>query len=92
MYNEVENYVKSCHTFQKFKNPTGLPPGYLHSIPVSSAFEHLHLDIVGPLKTTLKGNNYVVTATDAFSKWAFARPAQNIRTSEVIRFVEEAII
>lgn len=92
MHKDVENYVKSCDICQRFKNPVGLQPGYLHSIPVSRIFEHVHIDLVGPLKTTYRGNKYIVTATDAFSKWAFARPLQGIRTNEIIDFVEQSII
>lgn len=91
MHSEVESYVKSCDTCQKFKSPSGMPPGYLHSIPVSQVFEHLHIDIVGPLRTTIKGHKYIITATDAFSKWAFAVPSQNVRTQELISFVEEYV-
>lgn len=47
------------------------------------------MDIVGPLSETIRGNLYILTATDAFSKFAFAKPCQNIRTTEVIRFCEE---
>lgn len=92
MHNEVESYVKSCDTCQRFKNPSGLPPGYLHSIPVSKVFENLHLDIVGPMKTSYRGNCYVITATDAFSKWAFAAPSQKVRTSELIEFIESKVL
>lgn len=92
LHRDVEAYVKSCDTCQKFKNPVGLPPGYLHSIPVSEAFENIHLDIVGPLKTSNEGHKYVITATDAFSKWAFAKPSQTVRTSEMISFIEENIL
>lgn len=92
MHQDVESYVKSCHTCQQFKNPVGMPPGYLHSIPVSEIFENVHLDIVGPLKPTFRGYTYIITATDAFSKWAFARPAQNIKTKDLIKFVEETIL
>lgn len=92
MSQDVEDYVRSCDTCQKFKNPSGLPPGYLHSIPVSQVFEHLHLDIMGPLHSTFNGNIYIITATDAFSKWAFAQPYSRVRTSEIIKFLEEAIL
>ena len=92
MHADIESYVKSCDTCQKFKSPPGLPAGYLHSIPVSQVFEHIHLDIVGPLTTTFNGNRYVITATDAMSKWAFARPSQSVRTKELIHFVEEEIL
>lgn len=92
MYRNIEEYVKTCETCQVFKSPKGMPPGCLHSIPISAAFEHVHVDIVGPLKRTFRGNNYVITATDAFTKWAFAMPCQNIKTQEVIKFLEDNII
>lgn len=92
MHTEVESYVKSCGTCQRFKQPRGLPPGYLHNIPVSESFEHVHLDMIGPVKTSYNGNAYVITATDAFSKWAFAKACLNIRTSVIINFVEEQIL
>lgn len=92
MHQEVENYVKSCHECQQFKQPTGLPPGYLHSIPVSEIYEHIHIDIIGPMTASHQGNVYVITATDAFSKWAVAIPSQVVRTAELIKFVEDWIL
>lgn len=92
MYSDVEEYVKSCDVCQRFKEPAGLPPGYLHSMHVSSAFERLHIDIVGPIRSTWRGNCYIITATDAFSKWAFAKPVQQAKTSDIIEFVKENII
>lgn len=92
IHQDVESYVKSCDICQQFKNPVGLPPGYMHNIPISEIFEHLHIDIVGPLTTTHRGNCYVITATDAYSKWAFAVPSQKVRTSELIKFVEDSIL
>lgn len=68
MYRQIEDYVKSCDNCQRYKEQKGLPPGYMHSIPVSKIFEHVHLDIVGPVTTTDRGNAYLITATDAFSK------------------------
>jgi ribonuclease HI len=91
-HKDVESYVKSCELCQIFKRQHGLPYGHLHSIPVSFVFENMHIDMIGPVTTTTNGNKYIITATDAFSKWAFARPLKNITTTEVIRFIEEAIV
>lgn len=91
-HKDVEDYVKSCELCQMFKKQHGLPHGQLHSIPVSEVFENLHVDMIGPLATSMKGNKYIITATDAFSKWVFARPCRDITTSTVIDFMEEAII
>lgn len=92
IYRDVERYVQSCHRCQEFKNPVGLPPGCLHNIPISRSFERIHIDIVGPIRPTCRGNSYIITAIDAFSKWAFAQPFQSVTTSTVIKFVEECII
>lgn len=91
MHQDVELYIKTCEVCQKFKNEPGIPKGYLHSIPVSSIFEHVHLDIIGPILSTYRGNKYIITATDAFSKWAFAKPVQSILTADLINFVESKI-
>lgn len=93
MLHDVETYVKSCENCQAFKSKLGLPTGYLHSIPISRVFEHVHLDIVGPtISSTTRGNRYVITATDAFSKYAFAKPCQSVKTLDLIKFVEENIV
>lgn len=92
MHQYVEQYVKSCDTCQKFKNPAGMPPGYLHSIPVSERFEHVHIDIIGPITPSYNGNRYIITATDAFSKWAFAKPCGHIETKDLINFLDDSIL
>jgi ribonuclease HI len=93
MSRDIEQYVKSCEICQAFKERPGLPPGLLHSIPISRVFEHVHLDIVGPtISSTVRGNRYIITATDAFSKYAFAKPCQSVKTHDLVKFVEEAII
>lgn len=93
MLSDVEEYVKSCTTCQSFKERPGPPPGFLHSIPVSRIFQHLHLDIVGPtISSTTRGNKYILTATDAFSKYVFARPCQSIQTSVLVDFLMEEVV
>lgn len=92
MYKQIEDYIKSCDKCQRFKNVTGLPSGVLHNIPVSCIFEHVHIDIIGPIRSTCRGNSYIITATDAFSKWAFAQAYQSVTTTSVIEFMESFII
>jgi len=86
MYRDVSNYVKSCHVCQAYKNPRGLPPGYLLPIKVSEIFEH------GPLKETKRGNLHIVTAVDAFTKWAVAKPIKCTTSEELINFLEDNIL
>ena len=45
------------------------------------------MDIVGPLPETLKGNKYIVTLTDYFSKWAEAAALPNKSAEGVAIFM-----
>lgn len=90
--NDVAQYVKTCETCQRFKNPPGPKIGRLHPIPVSVLFERLHIDIIGPMHTpTIHNNNYILTAIDAYSRFAFAKPYLDSRTTFCIEFLEAII-
>ena len=45
------------------------------------------IDIVGPLPVTAKGNRYIVTLVDYFSKWPEAEPLPNKSAKEVALFL-----
>ena len=48
-------------------------PGTLHPIPVApQLWRQVGMDLIGPLTTTPRGNKYIITLTDYFSKWAEA--------------------
>ena len=38
------------------------------------AFERVHIDIMGPLMETQKGNKYILVIVDQFTKWVEAFP------------------
>jgi len=50
-------------------------------------FSHIHLDLVGPLPVTEKGNRYLVTAIDRTTRWPEAVPVKDIETDTVIEAV-----
>ena len=54
----------------------------LRPIPSSYPFQRLHIDIVGPLPRTKRGNRYTLTAQCSFTKWveAYAIPNQRAKT------------
>jgi hypothetical protein len=41
---------------------------------VSKAWYLLGMDLIGPLKKTAKGNEYILTVVDYFTKWIEAAP------------------
>ena len=47
------------------------------------SFKQIGIDLIGPLKETVKGHVYLLTVTDYFSKWAEAEPIKNKSAVEV---------
>lgn len=47
----------------------------LHPIPVHSPWHHVGLDFIGPISPiSNKGNRFILTMSDYFSKWVEAVP------------------
>lgn len=85
MNKDVTKWTKSCLNCQKSKvqRHTITPIGkYVHS----NRFEHLHMDIVGPL-TYCNGYRYVVTMMDRSTGWPEAYPVKNITAETVADIV-----
>ena len=62
--------------------------GCLHPIPVKSGLWHqVGMDLIGPLPTTPRGNKYIVTLTDYFSKWPEATALPDKSAEQVAYFM-----
>ena len=60
---DIANYVKSCEICQKHaKKKPKIPLGKMEVI--TTPFEKVAIDIVGPLPETNKGNSYILTLVD----------------------------
>lgn len=46
-------------------------------------WEVLGLDLIGPLQETGRGNKYVLTMTDLYTKWVIAEPLMSKTAAEV---------
>ena len=79
--------MESCDRCQR-KNKLHKSVGMLHSIPVESKiFYQMGMDLIGPLPVTSRGNKYIVTLTDYFSKWAKAAPLPSKHAAGVAKFI-----
>lgn len=50
---------------------------------MKEAWEVIGLDLIGPLRETSRGNKYILTMTDLYTKWVVAEPLMSKTASEV---------
>ena len=85
---EVIARCQPCITKHKTKKPqkhtlfTNLPPYPFHTI---------HVDFVGPIYKSSKGNQYILTVKDAFSRWVEAFPLKEATAANAAKCLEENI-
>ena len=78
----VKDHCTACLTCAECKPPRKTPKAPLRPIPSSYPFQRLHVDIIGPLPRTKRGNRYILTVQCSFTKWveAYAVPNQRAKT------------
>ena len=59
---------------------------------MTGPFDQIGIDFVGSLKSSSKGNKYIIVATDCLTKWPEAKPVTNATAKEVAIFLYEEII
>ena len=80
--------VRSCDICQRNNHKLQKAPGSLRPIPVpSKLWSQVGMDLIGPLPQTSRGNQYIVTLTDYFTKWAEAAPLLDKSAVGVARFI-----
>jgi len=91
MIEDVKLYIRNCDICQKRKpNRSHVPlqPSVTPQLP----FQHIGIDIVGPLPRTLMGKRYVVVAIDWFTKWPEAQAIEVADAQTITQFIHERLI
>ncbi len=70
LYNYYRLRLVTCQRSNKKLKKANGP---LNPVPIrSKLWYQVGIDLIGPLTQTAKGNKYIITLTDYFSKWAEA--------------------
>ncbi|KAG6453520.1 hypothetical protein O3G_MSEX008200 [Manduca sexta] len=91
MNKDIGQWAKACSQCQKSKVSRHTISD-LGKFPNAARFEHVHVDIVGPLPTSPQGYRYVVTIIDRYTRWPEAFPVQDINADTVSKCIYEGWI
>lgn len=90
---DISNWLSACTQCQL---AAGADKGKHHAPMVPSvvppAFSRWHLDFVGELPTTKRGNRWLITAVDFATNWPIARALPNATAESVADFIYEEIV
>lgn len=91
MYNDVREHVKTCHNCQiRSRRVNQREP--LEPVPISGAFAHIAIDVIGPLPVTTTNNKYIVLAIDYLTKWPEGKAIETADSLTIATFIYEDII
>ena len=75
-------YAKRCHTCQIHSDFIHQAPGHLRSTTSSWPLKMWGMDVIGPISPpSSKGDRFILTIKDYFSKWAEAIPLREVTWS-----------
>ncbi len=91
---DVREYVGSCVKCKEAKADHQTTQGLLQPLPIPErSWSMIHLDLIGPLKTTRKGNNAILVVIDRFSKQAHYMPTRmNVTAVGIARLIWDHIV
>ena len=73
MRGDIKRFVKSCHLCNLTKaHRIKVPPARIWPI-TSSKWERVHIDLIGPLPTSITGDRFIFVLCDAFTRFVFVK-------------------
>ncbi|KAG9450570.1 hypothetical protein H6P81_010535 [Aristolochia fimbriata] len=93
MLRDAMELARHCSACQFHANYIHQPPSHLHPTVASWPFEAWGMDIIGPITPKSSANHqYILAATDYFSKWAEATAYKEVKAATVVDFIRTQIV
>ncbi|XP_026383263.1 uncharacterized protein K02A2.6-like [Papaver somniferum] len=93
MEDDAAAFFQICHKCQIHGNLVHAPSNPLHSISSPWPFYSWGLDIIGKINPpSSKKHEYIITATEYFTKWVVSIPLRGNTGATVASFIKEYII
>lgn len=89
MTEDIRDYIKSCHECQMRNRKKFKKTGSLQQVVAEHSMEIIASDVVGPLPKTKRGNAYIITVIDYFSKWGEAKATKRQTSSDIVDMLTE---
>ena len=91
MYNDIRKDIISCIICQICDKKESAKAKSSWPIHTNHLFERFGLDYVGPLTESSSGNQYIIVATEYYTKWPIAIPTKTADGSITARFLYSEI-
>ena len=88
---DVELAQLRCERCSKFKRPSNSRQGFLQPMLSGEPWERIGLDITGPHPTSARGNVYILTLIDHFTKWIEIFPMRNQEAATVAKLLVDRV-
>jgi len=88
---DVELAKSRCDQCARFHRPRPHRQGDLQPMIVGEPWERLGIDITGPHPASSRGNAYILTVIDHFSKWVELFPMRNQEASTVAKILVDRV-
>ena len=94
MRKSVEEYCEACQMCQERGKDTATnsnPYKTMRLPEVSAPHQRISIDLMGPIRKSMKGNQYIIFGVDHFSKWVYGKAIPNKEAVTIAQFLVEEI-
>ncbi|UYV71990.1 K02A2.6-like, partial [Cordylochernes scorpioides] len=91
MRTEVQNYIRRCENCQFSNQGASKAANAPHFRPMQR-FEHIAIDFIGPLETTPRGHNSILSIMDLFTKYPILVPTRDQTAGTVVKALVDRVI